>query len=109
MADLLNPDAIHHALDQLPGWAGTQEGLDKTFVFADFAESRAFVNRVADIAERLNHHPDITVQWNKVGLHIVSHAAGGVTQECLDLATAIETGEAHGDANLGNPAAGPTA
>ena len=43
-----------------------------------------------------------------MSLHIVNHSAGGVTQECLDLATAIETGEAHGDANLDNPLAGPT-
>ena len=106
MADLLNPDALHHGIDQLPGWQGTTQGLDKTFRFRDFAEAMAFVNRVADIAERLNHHPDITVRWNTVDLHIVSHEAGGVTQECLDLATAIETGEAHGDANPDNPLAG---
>ncbi|MDP9405982.1 MAG: 4a-hydroxytetrahydrobiopterin dehydratase [Actinomycetota bacterium] len=109
MTDLLNPDALHHGLDQLPGWGGTTEGLTKTYTFADFAEAMRFVNRVADLAERAGHHPDITVRWNTVRLDVVSHSAGGVTQADLDLAAAIDTGEAHGDANPDNPNAGQTA
>ena len=108
MADLLNPDALHHGLDQLNGWTGTSEGLDKTYRFADAAEAERFVQRVADLGDRMNHHADVTPEGNTVRLHIVSHSAGGVTQQCLDLATAIDTGEAHGDANLDNPRAGET-
>ncbi|MGH3666587.1 MAG: 4a-hydroxytetrahydrobiopterin dehydratase [Egibacteraceae bacterium] len=108
MADLLNPDALHHGLDQLDGWSGDRDGISKTYTFADFAESIAFVNRVARVAEDMNHHPDIHLSWDTVRLEVVTHAAGGVTQSDLDLATRIDTGESHGDGNLDNPRAGET-
>lgn len=92
MTDVLNPDALHSALDsQLEGWSGTtDEGIVKTYERGDFAGAMRFVNRVADIAERLNHHPDIQISWDTVSLRIISHAAGGVTQECIELAEAID-------------------
>jgi 4a-hydroxytetrahydrobiopterin dehydratase len=91
MADLLNADALHHALDELEGWEGTTERICKTYEFKDFAEAMRFVNRVADVAEELNHHPDIAISWNKVTLEIASHSAGGVTQECVELAHRAES------------------
>jgi 4a-hydroxytetrahydrobiopterin dehydratase len=91
MADVLNPDALHRNLNELDGWDGTvDEGISKLYEFGDFAGSMAFVNRVADIAEDMNHHPDIGISWNTVELRILSHAAGGVTQDCLDLAQRID-------------------
>ncbi|MGH8908285.1 MAG: 4a-hydroxytetrahydrobiopterin dehydratase [Egibacteraceae bacterium] len=90
MADLLDPDALHHSLDGLPGWDGTTEQIAKTYRFADFAEAMRFTNHVAGIAETLNHHPDIHINWNRVTLEIASHAAGGVTQQCIDLAHHID-------------------
>lgn len=90
MTDRLNPDAIHHALDRLDGWGGTTEGLSKTYRFADFAESMRFVNRVADLAEEADHHPDIAISWNEVRLDLTTHSAGGVTQADTDLAAKIE-------------------
>jgi 4a-hydroxytetrahydrobiopterin dehydratase len=90
MADVLNPDALHHELDRLAGWDGTVEGLEKTFTFADFAGSVAFVNRVAAVADELDHHPDVTISWNKVTLRLVSHSAGGVTQSDVELARRID-------------------
>lgn len=92
MADVLNPDALHEGLDKLDGWTGTVGGISKTYRFADFAESIRFVNRVADQAEAANHHPDISVSWNKVTLELVTHSAGGVTQADLDLAERIDAG-----------------
>ena len=90
MADVLNPDALHHELDRLAGWGGTLEGLEKTFTFADFAGSVAFVNRVAAVADELDHHPDVAISWNKVTLRLVSHSAGGVTQSDVELARRID-------------------
>lgn len=90
MADLLNPDAVDTGLNQLEGWDGTTERLHKTFEFDDFAGSIAFVNRVAGIAEDMNHHPDIHISWNRVDLEVTSHSAGGVTEQCLELAGRIE-------------------
>jgi 4a-hydroxytetrahydrobiopterin dehydratase len=91
MADVLNPDALHTALNQLEGWDGTvQAGITKTYQHNDFAEAMAFVNRVADLAERMNHHPDIQISWATVSLRILSHAKGGVTEDCVELARAID-------------------
>jgi len=91
MADVLNPDALETSLNQLDGWAGTVDtGITKTFELEDFAEAMRFVNAVAGVAEEMNHHPDIHVSWNSVRLDIVSHAAGGVTEDCVELAGRID-------------------
>ncbi|HEY8338777.1 MAG TPA: 4a-hydroxytetrahydrobiopterin dehydratase [Egibacteraceae bacterium] len=90
MTDRLNPDAIHHALDRLDGWNGGEEKLSKTYRFADFAEAMRFTNRVAEVAEEIGHHPDITIRWNEVRLDLTTHSAGGVTQADLDLAATLD-------------------
>lgn len=90
MADVLNADAVETGLNQLDGWDGTAERIHASYVFDDFAGSIAFVNRVAEVAEAMNHHPDITISWNRVDLTVLSHSAGGVTEQCLELAGRIE-------------------
>lgn len=90
MTDVLNPDALHHALSDLPGWTGTLDGITKTYTFGDFAESMRFVRWVAELAEEENHHPDIHVSWNTVRLELVTHSAGGVTQNDVDLAEKLD-------------------
>lgn len=55
----------------------------------DFAQAMAFVNAVAELAERRNHHPDIAIHWNEVTLTQWSHAAGGVTAADVDLVREI--------------------
>lgn len=57
---------------------------------ADFAEALEYVNAVAAIAERRDHHPDIELRWNKVTLRLSTHDVGGVTSLDLDLAREIE-------------------
>ena len=106
MTDRLNPDAIFKGLNELPGWEGTSEGIAKTYEFSSPEEASAFVQRVGTMADAMNHHPDITHEGARVVLSLVTHSAGGVTQKDLDLATQIDTGEAHGDANPENPSAG---
>lgn len=88
MADVLTDDALAAALQRLDGWSGSAvtEPIAKDYRFADFAGAMAFVNRVADVAEEMNHHPDIHVSWNTVRLEIISHSAGGVTGDCVRLA-----------------------
>lgn len=90
MADVLNPDALHHELDRLEGWQGTTSGIAKVFTFADFNGSVGFVNRVARLADALNHHPDVAISWNKVTLTLVTHSAGGVTQSDIELARQVD-------------------
>jgi 4a-hydroxytetrahydrobiopterin dehydratase len=89
MSNVLNSDALHHELDRLPGWSGSGDGIERTFTFDDFAGSIAFVNRVAEHAERAGHHPDIAVSWNEVKLTYVTHSAGGVTQADIEEAREI--------------------
>lgn len=106
MTDQLNPDALHKGLNELPGWSGTEDGIAKTYEFDDAGAARGFAERVSALADRVDHHPDVEIDAARVRLFLVTHSAGGVTQKDLDFATQVETGEAHGDANPDNPAAG---
>ncbi|HVM18332.1 MAG TPA: 4a-hydroxytetrahydrobiopterin dehydratase [Egibacteraceae bacterium] len=106
MVDRLNPDALFKGLNELPGWDGTLEGISKTYLFGDDDAAHAFLDRVSVLADQMNHHPDVTRDGSTVTLALVTHSEGGVTQKDLDLAARIDTGEAHGDANPDNPAAG---
>ena len=56
-----------------------------------FPEAIGFVNRVADAAERANHHPDIDIRYTKLIFTLSTHDAGGITQKDLDLAGEIES------------------
>lgn len=101
MADLLNPDALHHNLDQLDGWSGTTSGIRKTYALADERAAEAFIQRVARLADAMNHHPEVDHHGESVTLTLVTHSAGGVTQLDLDLAQRIE--EALGDPDAASP------
>jgi 4a-hydroxytetrahydrobiopterin dehydratase len=63
-------------------WGDSKEKLERTFKFKDFNESIDFVNKVAKIAEKQNHHPDITINYNKVKISITDHEKGGVSEKC---------------------------
>lgn len=89
MTDVLKPDALHHELDRLDGWEGTaKDGISKSYEFADFAGSIAFVNRLAEHAEQVGHHPDLAISWDTVTVTYLTHSAGGVTED--DIAQARE-------------------
>ena len=59
-------------------------------MFEDFVEAVEFVNSVAVIAEKFNHHPDIDIRWNRVSLMLSTDSAGGLTHLDFTLAKAIE-------------------
>jgi 4a-hydroxytetrahydrobiopterin dehydratase len=72
-------------------WRQEGEALVRDFGFDDFRGAMAFVNRVADAAEEVNHHPDILVHgWNKVRLTLSSHSEGRVTDNDHALAQRID-------------------
>jgi len=60
--------------------------LEHTFELGSFAEAIAFVNKVAELAEQENHHPDIAVSYRKVTLRWTTHSAGGITDRDRELA-----------------------
>jgi len=91
MADVLNPDALRHELDRLDGWEGTvHEGISRSYSFADFAGSISFVNRLAEHAEQVGHHPDLAISWDTVTVTYITHSAGGVTQADIAQARAVD-------------------
>ena len=89
-APLLDAAEVTQALAGLPGWQRAGEMLVKPFAFKNFAEALAFVNRIAEPAEAMNHHPDVKIRWNEVTLELWTHASGGITQKDIDLAKAVE-------------------
>ena len=81
---------IQRALGSLPGWARRGEVLVKTFTRPTFADGIAFVDRIAEAADAMDHHPDIDIRYTKISCSLSSHDAGGITQRDLDLASKIE-------------------
>jgi 4a-hydroxytetrahydrobiopterin dehydratase len=73
----------------LDGWEIVDGKLHRELAFADFGEAFAFMTRVALIAEKLDHHPDWSNSWNSVVIDIVSHAEGGLTERCFELAARV--------------------
>jgi 4a-hydroxytetrahydrobiopterin dehydratase len=71
---------------QSDAWEEIDDALQRTFSFADFREALAFVNRIGELAESENHHPDITINYNKVTLRWWTHTAGGITDRDRELA-----------------------
>jgi 4a-hydroxytetrahydrobiopterin dehydratase len=76
-----------HDVAEPTTWNEVDGALERTFSFADFAEALAFVNRVGELAEAENHHPDIRIDYSKVTLRWWTHTAGGVTDRDRELAT----------------------
>ena len=68
------------------GWSEVDGALERTFEFKDFVEALAFVNRVGELAEAENHHPDIAIHYKQVTLRWWTHTAGGVTDRDVELA-----------------------
>lgn len=72
-------------------WQRDGETLVRELKFDDFAQAMAYVNRVADLAEQVNHHPDILVHgWNHVRLTLTTHSAGGLTDNDYEMARKID-------------------
>jgi 4a-hydroxytetrahydrobiopterin dehydratase len=86
----LDADAIAALLPQLPGWTVRDERLHRTFSFGDFAGAIAFVNRMAEVAELEDHHPDFTVHYREVEVTIWTHAVGGLSENDFILAAKID-------------------
>lgn len=71
-------------------WVEDAEGLHRSFIFHDFAEAWAFMTRVAEIADRLDHHPDWSNSWNRVSITLISHDVRQVTDRDKKMAALID-------------------
>jgi 4a-hydroxytetrahydrobiopterin dehydratase len=86
----LSPDEIADALRDLPQWSGDGEGLHRSVELPSFRDAVGAIVAIADVAEEMDHHPDIDLRWRTLHLHLVSHSAGGVTELDLQLARRID-------------------
>ena len=90
MSIKLKESQIQAALSNSPTWRLEQGELVQTSTFEDFKQAMMFVTDVAELAEKAGHHPDIDIRYNKVRLGLVTHDAGGITQNDIDLAQDID-------------------
>jgi len=86
---VLKDAEIQQALASLSGWQRNGGAIQRVFRFPDFKLAMQFVNKVADAAELVNHHPDIDIRYNTVTMALVSHDSGGVTQRDVRMAETI--------------------
>ena len=87
----MTKDDVKARLKSLPGWEREGDEIEKKFRFADFRASMAFVNRVAELAEAADHHPDISIKYNRVKLTLSTHSEGGVTEKDFALAAQVDS------------------
>lgn len=87
---ILDEAMLADALIDLPGWEPKGKQIAKTYTFNSFTESMEFVNEVAKVAERLNHHPDIHINYKKVKILCWTHKFNAVTKADAELAAEVE-------------------
>lgn len=82
--------AISRRLANLDGWTINDDHLVKQFHFKDFMSALEFMNALAPVAEKLNHHPDWSNSYDKVLISLTTHSAGGLTEKDFSFAEAAE-------------------
>jgi len=86
----LSPDAIDASLEELEGWAFENDTIHRTFEFTSFREAMSFMVRIGFEAEALNHHPELTNVYGRVGVSMTTHDSGNrVTNLDVELARRI--------------------
>ena len=86
----LSAEEIENSLTGLNDWKTENDNLKKRFTFPNFADALAFINKVGEIAERHDHHPDICFGWGYAEFSITTHDAGGLTHNDFELAKEID-------------------
>jgi 4a-hydroxytetrahydrobiopterin dehydratase len=86
----LSEDHVRQKLGALPGWEYKNNAISKMFKFKEFMSGIEFVNKVAEIAEGADHHPDIAINYTRVTFSCSTHSDGGVTEKDFKLANNIE-------------------
>ena len=87
--NVLSEDEISEQLAAVPAWTRDGDSIVHVETLAGFSAAMLYVGAVAYLAEAANHHPDITIQWNKVTLTLSTHSAGGLTAKDFALASQI--------------------
>ena len=90
MAQKLTDIQIEEGIAEFKDWAIEGNSIRKSFLLDDHIMAMGFVNRIAMVAEVMNHHPEIQMVYNKVEITLSTHDVGGVTELDLELAQKIE-------------------
>lgn len=90
MSRLLTDAEVARQLADLPGWSSDGDALVATLEAPDFPAAIRLVDAVAEVAEQLDHHPDIDIRWRKVTYSLSTHSAGGITASDVELARTID-------------------
>lgn len=87
---VLSQGEIESELAKLAGWEFQEGRLRKQFTFRTFLRAITFVNGVAYLSEAAGHHPDVTINYNKVTLRIITHSENALTDRDFALANDID-------------------
>lgn len=90
MTDKLNDESIDGWLKGRSGWKRSGNALTKDFRFSSFRDAIVFVNRVASLADDLDHHPDIDIRYTTVSLLLTTHSVDGLTAKDVKLAESVD-------------------
>ena len=86
---LLSDEEIEARLGELEGWTRKDRFIQRIFKFPRFMKAIEFINRVAELAEEADHHPDLENVWRSVTLKFTSHDAGGLTERDFNMAAKV--------------------
>ncbi|HEY9165476.1 MAG TPA: 4a-hydroxytetrahydrobiopterin dehydratase [Candidatus Kryptonia bacterium] len=86
----LKKPEIDARLAKLPGWRLAEDSIVKDYKLKDFQEAMGFVIKIALAAEKMEHHPDMTIEYNRVKIILTTHSEEGLTTKDFDLAEKIE-------------------
>ncbi len=89
-APALSPDRVHSLLKQLDGWTLYDRLIGKTFEFKNYYQTMAFVNAVAWLSHREDHHPEMTVGYNKCHVEYTTHALNGLSENDFICAAKVD-------------------
>ena len=84
-------EKVQEYLQEVEGWEAQENKLiTKTFKFKNFQEAISFVNRIANLAEEEQHHPDIIIRYRKVTFELATHAIKGLSENDFIMASKID-------------------
>ena len=89
MTELLTDDQVQQALGGLDGWRQDRQELVRVVELADFPTAIVVVDRVAEVAQAADHHPDIDIRWRTLTFRLSTHSEGGLTAKDVEMAGRI--------------------
>jgi len=87
---VLSSREVEDKIKDLEGWEVSGNEIRKVYKMKNFIDSIGFVNKVAILAEKADHHPDILIKYSKVSISLSTHSEGGITEKDFNLASQVE-------------------